>query len=548
MLLNMAELIGTTSSGEVQLIAGESGINKTIDFFSQLNNDNINDIKERGCFLIEKNVLAWELKQQEKLILKLKDMKCSGILIDFRDHPAGASLVDVIVDPANKYNIPVVIIKGKNISLNILLTLINGLIKKHDNLVNRTSIIYKELRKVLLMGGSIDLIAQTLYRILASPVLIQDSNGKSIIQIGNSADHKIIKDYIKVEKTKIIEEYTAVKEPLCYRLNKKYHKIICPIAAGGKIYGFLSIIESQDRKLLQTDYQAIEYTSVLIGQEMIKEKHEKIVQQKLEAEIIDSLLNHKYLSEKEIIEKATIIDWDFKKDYLVMVLRVEDVDLLSNQLDLERKIKTKKQALKRTVDWELNMLNIDKILTFKGNELIVLFYLELRTGQDIKDVALKLAKRLKNKIDLDVSIGIGGFHYGLEGIRKGYKQALAALKLVKLISMKNKVLHYDELGIFKLLSKLKDDPDLFNYYYETLGPLLQTEKKDLFETLKALFDHFGNKKKAAEQLHIHRNSLAYRIEKIEELLKIDLLNDQDLLQLYLAIKIHDLFQGQVLKS
>lgn len=95
-----------------------------------------------------------------------------------------------------------------------------------------------------------------------------------------------------------------------------------------------------------------------------------------------------------------------------------------------------------------------------------------------------------------------------------------------------------DLGVYRLLMALRDSGDLAPFVRGTLAPLLaETRAGDgLIETLEAFFACNGNLSEAARHLHLHRNSLIHRLNRIRELLSHDLDDPELRLSLQLAIK------------
>ncbi len=65
---------------------------------------------------------------------------------------------------------------------------------------------------------------------------------------------------------------------------------------------------------------------------------------------------------------------------------------------------------------------------------------------------------------------------------------------------------------------------------------------DLFQTLRVYLFQNGNLKETADALFIHRSTLQYRIEKIQGLLKVDINDSEERLNLMMAYKLYDLQQ------
>lgn len=70
--------------------------------------------------------------------------------------------------------------------------------------------------------------------------------------------------------------------------------------------------------------------------------------------------------------------------------------------------------------------------------------------------------------------------------------------------------------------------------------LIDYDKKyntDYLETLYSYIANFKNQTELAKVMNIHRNTLYYRISKIEEIINIDLNNIDDFVSIYLSFKI-----------
>ena len=66
---------------------------------------------------------------------------------------------------------------------------------------------------------------------------------------------------------------------------------------------------------------------------------------------------------------------------------------------------------------------------------------------------------------------------------------------------------------------------------------------DMARTLETYFSYLGNLARAAGALHLHRNSLSYRLRRIEELLGVSLEDAEACFRIQLALKLHRLAKG-----
>jgi PucR family transcriptional regulator, purine catabolism regulatory protein len=64
---------------------------------------------------------------------------------------------------------------------------------------------------------------------------------------------------------------------------------------------------------------------------------------------------------------------------------------------------------------------------------------------------------------------------------------------------------------------------------------------DLLQTIRVFLHCNGNLTEAAEKLYIHRSTLQYRLEKIEEMLGFSLNGSEQRFNLMMALKLYDLY-------
>jgi purine catabolism regulator len=95
-----------------------------------------------------------------------------------------------------------------------------------------------------------------------------------------------------------------------------------------------------------------------------------------------------------------------------------------------------------------------------------------------------------------------------------------------------------DLGVYHLLLALRKSGELQPFVERELAPLRSTPRREdhLLETVEVYFACNGNISKAAQRLHLHRNSLLYRLHHIRDLLGHDLENPELRLALQLALK------------
>jgi PucR C-terminal helix-turn-helix domain/GGDEF-like domain len=101
----------------------------------------------------------------------------------------------------------------------------------------------------------------------------------------------------------------------------------------------------------------------------------------------------------------------------------------------------------------------------------------------------------------------------------------------------------DDIGAFKLLYPLRETSELRTFVSEALGALERRDKRGtLRDTLRAYLETGGSHADASSRLGIHRNTLAYRLRRIGELIGRDVSDPRLWLTLHLALRASELLQ------
>jgi sugar diacid utilization regulator len=152
-------------------------------------------------------------------------------------------------------------------------------------------------------------------------------------------------------------------------------------------------------------------------------------------------------------------------------------------------------------------------------------------------------KIMERRFNITTSVGAGRI-YALLDLEKSFNEARIAIFLSQLMGQSNFIRKFSDLGIYQpLLSQ--DNKYIYQYCNNIIGKLIEHDCKndgELLPTLRKLLDSCGNIKATADHLFIHVNTLYYRINKIEQILNVDLNKMDTRVELHTAIKVWDTLQ------
>ncbi|MGI6332693.1 MAG: PucR family transcriptional regulator [Zhaonellaceae bacterium] len=154
------------------------------------------------------------------------------------------------------------------------------------------------------------------------------------------------------------------------------------------------------------------------------------------------------------------------------------------------------------------------------------------------DFALMLHQLILDELYLECRIGFSTPADAPQMLSEKFKEAMEALKLTKYFGLLHHVINYSKISLLKLLksipeSTLKKISTSFGHEWQLLAG-----DRELLLTLQKYIDFNLNVSEAARSLFVHRNTLLYRLGKVQKLTGLDYRNFDDMVFLRLMMLIN----------
>jgi PucR family transcriptional regulator, purine catabolism regulatory protein len=329
-------------------------------------------------------------------------------------------------------------------------------------------------------------------------------------------------------------------------------RIVAPILIRHEAVGSLSLV-GKDGGFDYPERIILGQVAPILAIEFARARERSEVESRYQAEAFMDIVQGNYQQPEEMLARARLLGYDLTIPHVVVMFELSpsepDYPAGSLKAQWSRRLREELQRAWST-SWMLTE-------TRRVTALLPITNGEHPTGEgserELEEALLARVERFFSRLRAQSSNGsttrlpvfsggIGRVAANLQGIPESYREAQRALEIGRRLFGEERLHSFARLGIYRLLFYLDGQEELNNFYQETLGPLLHADTRDgmLIETLEGYFRCNGNLSETARTMHFHRNSLLYRLGRIEEILGHSLEDPEFRLSLQIALKIHHL--------
>ena len=175
------------------------------------------------------------------------------------------------------------------------------------------------------------------------------------------------------------------------------------------------------------------------------------------------------------------------------------------------------------------------------DETSVILIKALKSGEtyeDIEEIATTIASMMNTEAMLDARVSFGTIVGEIKDLSKSYKEAKMALDVGKIFYAEKHVIAYNTLGIGRLIYQLPINLCRI-FIDEIFGDREVPENLDeeTLNTINKFFENNLNVSETSRQLFVHRNTLVYRIEKLQKATGLDIRTFDEALTFKIALMV-----------
>ena len=544
-----------------KVLAGEQGLDNVLQSVNVMEVPDILEWVHPGELLV---TTMYPLRDNEAaletLVPRLAEKRLAGLAVTPSDYLN--VLPQCMVESADRLGFPLLELPEKVSFIDIIQPITNVILKLQADELRESERIHKQFIQLVLGGGSYGDIAQEIAQRLERPVFIVDRFRRVLGEgqvIGKSQSYRVLtRDeqggdrYLgRNYQPEVIEKLPgsgAVRKVVSGPDGVIEH-VAYPVMVGPMPLGEIIVWGPMEKPHQSIELIAIEHGSTVAALKMMERRAIAEVEERFRNEILEGLLSVEPAERDSAIRLSTDLGHRLVSPFAVIVVAPDfpsDTPLTKVKSIEQRNIGSSLYLARRYI----RAIEPNASFWYQGPRLVVFFPFWRRAASDARDLLTRelrfICDRIKGENEpYSVSMGVSTIAHDLEDFRFAHDCAKQSLELGPTLQDSNIALvtHYDELGLFRVVSSGKNAAGLDQFCQDTIGPLLEHDsanRADLLRTLRVYLEQNQNSARAAKLLFIHYNTLRHRIKRVKEILGNDLENPQRRMAIEVALQIYPL--------
>ncbi len=398
--------------------------------------------------------------------------------------------------------------------------------------------------------ADIEELADTIGELLQNPITIEDADHKLIAYsshgdstdqarwstiMGRRVPEKVL---TRLWKDGVFQQLLTEDDPVHIPAKDEVglgKRVAIAIRKGADVLGYIWAQEV-NRPLTQDDDEILRQAARAAVSRLVQRQGKRKAEEQRRKEFLWELLLGNHSSETAIKQKAESLQMTLPSNYLICVIEAPGA---------------------RLEQYLYPLLMRDKLLwVVDGAQIVLLMEVSNASGRNGQSLFQKVEQFLADSLgklvahvsEGNVIAGYGRSYKAYADIVRSYREALHVVKVKRLFPQETATIHgFHDLGIYRFLLQLKKWGDEEGYENNRLTRLKtydQENQTNLLETLEVFLDTAGKGNVTAQRLHIHINTLGYRLRRIEEIIQVDLEDPNQRTSLYLDLKMEKLNREQ----
>lgn len=513
-VISLEEVLRLPPLAQARVIAGRGGLGHPVRAVNVMEVPDILDwVKPDELLLTTAYPLRDDPVALDALVPRLAERGLAGIAIKparyIETIPAG------MIQAADRHDFPLIELPPDASFNEIIQAVLTIILNNQSALLERSAAIHDRFTTIVLSGGGLRAIAETLAEFVGLPVAILDAQG--VVQCRSSDG--------------------APDAEGDSRTDDARRPIVQQIQVGAERYGTI-LVANDGRELGSDRLEAIEYAATVAALRQVQARAVAEADRRFQAVCLEELVTGHVTDRSILMERATTFAWDLATPRSVLLAEAQA--MVGQPTTALAGTAEEGPLRSRLADVARASLGPGAIVWERSREIGALVVAE--RPHDLRDAGNALqAEAARWLPGVVVGIGVGRSSGDPLRLHTSYMEARRALSIGRWGHGPGQLTVFEELGIDRLLYGVPD-VEVIAFREATLGRLEAYDAArdtNLVATLEAYLET-RNVALAARQLYLHYNTLKNRLVRIEEIIGPYLDDPNRCLSLSLALRLRRL--------
>lgn len=540
--LTVTQVLTVEALRGARVLAGASGLNRQLERLTVMEEPDVAAwAKPRELVLTTGYALRERAGQVEPATL-VEQLDAAGVAaLAVKPGRHLPQLPADLLAAADRRGLPVLRVPDEVAFDDVIEQVLTGVLHQRAAVRALSENVHRALLQIVLDGGGLPEVAAELAGLLGGAAVISTPDGRVLADGGDPQALSEVYGSACFEGTGRLrtEGETA---GLSVHPGCPGNHIVVPVVAGRVDHGRIAAFSPEGR-LGPDDVLAVEAAATVAALALTKQLAVRAVESKYRGDFLRDLITGRVEVDAAVTHAGTL-GWDIDRPMLVVVAELDPGQGHGAATALEARPQVERFA----AAWQSVVRPRDARAPVAGFHREVVAVLGEPKGKDVD----RYVRELIREVSGDGGGGRRSFSTGVsrvaptpDGLATAYEQARTAVRVGRRLQGRSALAHFDNLGVFRLLSLVQDPRELRGFAEEVLGDLARAEgtahelheMDDLRHTLQVLLDCNLNVAEAARLLHFHYNTLRYRIAKLERMLGPFTADPQLRLSLQIALQV-----------
>jgi GAF domain-containing protein/sugar diacid utilization regulator len=383
----------------------------------------------------------------------------------------------------------------------------NEIIRDRSGVIERASDVHDRLGELVLRGGGVHDVAAAVSQVLDGTVEFVEAadTPAAALEASRAEGHAVL------------------------------HKDdwIAAVAAGGELLG--ALVLRGHPGLDPVDQRTLERAAMVTSLLLLARRSAAEAEQRVRGELLDDLLDARDRDPRLLRERAARLDADLDATHVVLAARLEGPAADADQ----------EAAARRRLWSAASHLAATRHGLAAARDGGTVLLLPLASRDSATDLARRTARQLGTAVHEAVTVGASAPVQDLaahpDAVAAAYGEGRRCLEALRLLGRPGDGAAAEDFGFLGLL--LAGDRDIAGFVDRTIGQVVAYDERrgtDLLRTLDAYFTCGMSPARTKDELHVHVNTVAQRLERVGRLLGEDWQSPGRALEIQLALRLHRL--------